>query len=70
MLETGCVYETTSFRPASNLATIQDALKDDESIMDWDVLETPTSVVWALSFIGDELQRLEDAKVIEPSTFV
>lgn len=61
MLETGCVYETTSFRPASNLIAIQDALKDDESIMDWDVLETPTSVVWALSFIGDELQRLEEA---------
>lgn len=61
MLETGCVYETTSFRPANNIDNLRDMLKYDDNIMDWDVLETPTSVVWALSFIGNELQRLEEA---------
>lgn len=61
MLDTGCVYETTTFQSSSSMDAIRDALKHDEDIMDWDVLETPTSVVWALCFIGSELQRLEEA---------
>jgi len=41
---------------AASYTEESEALADDSEISDWDILETPASVVWALRWVGDAME--------------
>lgn len=37
----------------------EDMISGDQKIQDWDILETPTSVIWGIKCVGDILKQLQ-----------
>ncbi|TNJ27526.1 PHD zinc finger domain-containing protein [Giardia muris] len=62
-LEAGCLYASERYESPMDINEVLDFLKADQPFQNWDVLETPTSVLWALIFLGNEMERLSTNSV-------
>lgn len=67
-LTISCLYQRPADDALHQSEVYMQNLQEDSDICDWDVLETPVSVVWALQYIERTLARIRAGQPLGPQT--
>lgn len=57
-IEQGCLYESSG-ESQEEMIGKEEMISGDQKIQDWDILETPTSVIWGIKCVGEILKQIQ-----------